>query len=471
MLELVESILGVQSDVMGWIVGVTFICLALAFFCGAIFPGNRGRKWRTQTPAALTGIGMLGTFAGITYALWNLEIATDMTASISDFLEGMKGAFWTSLGGLSASIFFRALVALGWVVGGGGQRVPDPDLEKVLVALNAIHTAIAGKSDGSLSSGIERVGVQLHDGFNKQQESLDAVRQALGGDDEGSVSRRLDAMRVELSERLEALRGAQIEGFGKLDTLTETIREAIGDNLKALIAELHDSIGKEFRESINRLVTDIERALIDQFGKTFVQFNDATQAIKRWQEEHRGHVEKMTQAFNAATDGMASIAENCAQIPVTMDSLGQGVKVIQHDVGLLNGQLEAFASLRAQAEQSFPTIKKHLDGIGEDLASSAKGLSGMQGTIERALQEAEASVKRTVEAHSADVKDMAGKMRSTIEEAQRQSADKALSAVKSTMDKFANEVSQEMDRIVREWGGNMVGIAERCNQVLDERRR
>ena len=439
-----------------WVVGGL---LAFLFLSGCL-----GQKVRRQAPAMMTSIGILGTFAGIYVAMLPLDFSpAHMNDSVTALVNGMKTAFLTSLMGLGASILFRGAIALGL-----HRKAPkSPAEDSVLSALSDIRAAIAGKDDDSLASQVSGLRLNVKDSASAQGQKLDSLLQAVGGTDEGSVAGRLDRMRLDVTERLDGLRDAQADGFGKLDALTETIREALVKNLQNLIAELHESVGKEFKESLNRLIQDIEKALIEQFGKTFVEFNEATQALKKWQEDHLAQVERLTEAFNIVANGIETIARNCERIPPTMDRLQEGVSMARQDVDTLNRQLEAFASLRKQAEQSFPLIKQNLDAIGNDLRSSAAGFNTTKDFIENAFKEATASAMRTMETHAADVKEMAASMKGAVEEAQRESANEALSIVKTSMEAFSQEVQRELGRIHRDWGGNMIAIAERCKDAID----
>ena len=108
---------------------------------------------------------------------------------------------------------------------------------------------------------------------------LDAIKQAISGDDDSS-----------LVTQFQKLRDENRDGFSKLDSLNETIRDALLKNLDSLIEDLREIIGKQLGDALKNLIENIEEALIKQFGKTFREFNEATQAIKRWQEEHRNQV-------------------------------------------------------------------------------------------------------------------------------------------------------------------------------------
>lgn len=392
--------------------------LAFLFLTGLLFQGMR-----QQAAAIMTSIGILGTFVGI-YVAMPQDFTTDTTRSAGELLDGMKTALLTSLMGLGSAVLFRVFIAFGW-----HREAPSSTAEdSVLSTLTDIRTAIAGK------------------------------------DDEGheSLANQIGQLRVNITGRLDRLLVVQANGFGKLNALTETIRETLVENLQKLIADLNESVGIEFRESMNRLIQDIEKALIDQFGKTFVEFNEATQALKEWQEDHRSQVEQLTTAFNTAATSIETIARNCERIPPTMDRLYEGLSMARQDVEALNRQLEVFADLRKQAEQFLPTIKQNFDSIGDDLANSAAGLSGMKDVIEDAFKRADESAKRTMDTHAADVVKMTASMRSSVQDAQNE----ALSIIKSSMGQFSEQVQQRMKDVAESWGREMVAIAEACGDAI-----
>ena len=426
----------IQLRTIEWVV---IGLLASLFLAGSLF-----HKTRQQAPAMMTSIGILGTFAGIYVAMLPLDFSPlNMNHSVTALVNGMKTAFLTSLMGLGAAILFRFTTALGW-----HRKAPSPADDGVLSALSDIHTAIAGKDDDSLTSQISRLRLNVKDSGGAQEKALEGLLHAVGGSEEGSLAWRLDRMRLDVTEHLDQIQAIQSDGFEELKVLTETIRE---------------SVGKALTESLDRLIRDIEKALIEQFGKTFVEFNEATQALKKWQEDHRAQVEELTQAFNLAATSIESIAQNCAYIPSTMDRLQEGLSLARQDVEALNRLLEAFASLREQAERSFPLIKQNLDAIGDDLRESAAGFNDMEEKIEEAFKAAQASAMRTMETHAADVKEIAAHMKGNINEAQQE----ALNVVTTTMDGFSRRVKLELERITESWGGDMVAIAKQCKELID----
>jgi len=375
---------------------------------------------RQAIPPLMTSLGILGTFMGIFVALEPLEFTPGkINESVSALLSGMKTAFVTSLLGLLSAIVFK--VSFSFKPSAKGKTSPE-------------HQDLVGHLDG--------------------------IRQAISGEGDSS-----------LVTQMQKLRDENRDGFDNLRGLSETIRGALVENLENLIGEIRDIIGRQLGESLQGLVRSIEKALIEQFGKTFVEFNEAVQALKKWQEDHREQVEQLTKAFDKTARGIEKIREECAYIPQTMEKLHPLLESANKQVMDLTARLEAFAGMKRQAQESFPVIKENLDQIGENLRSSAAGFQGLEETIKSSFQQAEQQVKAIVVQHTDDIQSMAGSMRETMEKSQREVADKVDGIIAAAIERYAEQTSAELDRIAKAWGGNLVSIAEECAKAIDGRRR
>ena len=356
---------------------VVCVCTALFLF-SFVF-----RTVRDIAPALMVSAGIIGTFWGTFIALGDFQTGAEsggnldhdaMVNSIPTVLGGMKSAFVTSLIGL----FFGFVSKIGFRF--IPEKTPDalPHEQNVLDLLGDIKSGISGESDKSLSSQIERLQAEYREGAAE-------IKQSIAGDGDSSVA-----------SQLIKLRNANSEGFKNLDSrmagLAEAIGETLVDSLNSLIGELRETILNQLaeqlkktdellREKLSEMLDRIEKALIDQFGETFKQFNEATQAIKKWQEEHRAHVEQLTAAFQTTAEGITRIRVECESIPATMEQL-------RTLMGELDERLRAFADMKKSAEESFPVIKGHLDSIGADLKKSAEGFSGLEETITRSYEQA-----------------------------------------------------------------------------------
>ncbi len=66
---------------------------------------NRFQGLTSYAPTLLTSLGILGTFSGILVGLMDFD-PKNIDGSIEFLLNGLKTAFFTSLIGMTASIFF-----------------------------------------------------------------------------------------------------------------------------------------------------------------------------------------------------------------------------------------------------------------------------------------------------------------------------------------------------------------------------
>lgn len=400
---------------------------------------------RQSIPSLMTTLGILGTFMGILIALAPLDFsAGQINESVQKLLEGMKTAFMTSLFGLASAIVFKF-----WHQA-------------------SIRSQAQKSTEQNLAS------------------HLDAIRQAISGEGDSS-----------LVTQIQKLRDENRDGFAKLDGLTETVRDALAKNLEDLTQEIRDIIGKQLGESLQLLIENIEKALIEQFGTTFVQFNEATQALKKWQDDHRQQVEQLTATFAQTAQGIEKISAECAHIPGTMENLRRILEAVNSQVADLTARLEAFSEMRQKAIDAFPEIKKNFDKIGDDLRSSAEGFNGLESVIQKTQQDAKESVELIAQSYAKNVEKMtsdmfktmeksqqevtanaeryakhveetANGMRETMTNSQREAADRIAAIIDAAMKRYADEVSAQLDQIARSWGENLVSIAERCAESIRE---
>ena len=393
-------------SVFGHVEGETVVLIILAGLVLLLLLSITGVISRQATPGLMTSLGIFGTFWGVFIALHPLDFSpSKMNDSIASLLQGMTTAFLTSLLGLG----FGIVMKFWWSRSASAQKSRSPE-----------HKDIVGQ--------------------------LDAIRKAISGEDDSSMVTQMQKLRDE-----------NRDGFKKLDGLAKTIQDALVKNLENLIKEIREIIGKQLGESLKKLIENIEEALIKQFGATFVQFNEAVQALKKWQEDHREQVEQLTTVFKEVATGIEKIKDDCAKIPLMMDDLGKIVEKTKEQLDELSERVEAFAEMKQQAVESFPMIKANLDKIGEDLKNSAEGFQGLETTIKSVFETSEREARVLTE-----------NMRSAMEQAQRDTAQQVEAVITQAAQQFSTNINNEIDRLTREWGNNMVSIAERCQETILE---
>lgn len=326
---------------------------------------------RQTIPGLMTSLGIFGTFWGVFIALYPLSFEpNEMIASIQSLIDGMKTAFLTSLFGMGSAIITKAIWSRGASTS-AAKKSWSPEHQDITKHLTDIKNAISAEGDPSLTTEMQK------------------------------------------------LRVVNLEGFAKLDGLAEAIHNALIENLGNLIQEIRDVVGKQLGESLRQLVDSIQEALIEKFGTTFVQFNEAVQALNKWQQDYRRQVEQLTAAFEQSVQGIQSIRDNCETIPEAMNQAAQIIGTMQVQLGALEQNLAAFEKMRENAEEALPAIGAHLDQIGQDLEKSVAS------------------------------------MRTSLQD--------SITAIGET---FATQMNAETDRVVTLWGNNMAAIAEQVAEKI-----
>ena len=396
--------------------GGGFIILMLLLVCGLYVVGVRRRDFRNMLANAMTSLGILGTFCGIFIALQGLNFQPgDIEKDVFSLVRGMRVAFVTSLIGIGATLLSRATWRFWNQKETGEKGVDSPDKNIV--------------------------------------ERLDAIKNAIAGDGDSSMVTQMQKMRDE-----------NRNGFEKLDGLSETIRVSLVDNLSNLIKTIQEDVAKKLVDSVGGLADEIRRAFSEQLGKAFEDFNAAMQAIKKWQEDHRQHVEQLTEAFEKSAQGIERIRADCESIPKTMGDLRVMVEAANVQQKELAEHLRIFAEMKTKAEESFPAIKANLDKVGDDLAASAKSFDGLAEKIQEAFRLAQTETQRVAEQHAANVEKMAANMREKMEQAQRDAAD----GIRKSVAESTQQMTSEIDRVAKAWGNNLVSIAQECAKMIEQ---
>ena len=429
-------------------------------------------KWRDISPTLMMSIGIIGTFWGTLIAL--SEFQTDgigdgdninrktMVENIPAVLGGMKTAFVTSFIGLVAAFISKIV----FIVIPREAPLPLPVEQDMKALLKEIKDGIIGESDKNLSS-------QLSILQSEYRDSAKELKQAIAGDTESSIAGQLTELRKENIQGFETL-------DGRLNGLAETIKVSLVDNMKALMEQIEDVIVNQLTEQLKRtndllhkqlseMLDRIENALIQEFGKTFKQFNEATQAIKKWQEEHKEHVEQLTAAFRETAQGIGKIRADCERIPATMQELTRLM-------GELDERLKAFAEMKAQAKESFPIIKENLDAVGNDLRAAAAGFEGANKHVKEVGDEINKAIKKISETaqtmvkesknvstqHTKQMQEITTQVQKSIVECTEQTRE---SLTKMTAD-YTKAVSGVIAEITEKWGDNMLGIFEKAEEII-----
>lgn len=292
-----------------------------------ILPKLRGQWLLPAVPGVLLGLGILGTFLGLTQALPHAgtsfvseptgvsqgsAVSTTGRAQeridqqIDSMTNALALAFKTSLWGLSLSMLFTVLLRR--FEGAFAQE--ESELDRV------VHEAFAWVGPDELSA------LALH----KQAHALGELRSELSTlsvDLSDVLGRGIDRMQSAAVESAATARKEQAEALGKIASDLSSILEQGLDNIARSSADAATLVTSEQREALAQIVTEIGQKLREGVGEQVAALVEAVESARRSQAEVAnaiaqalGQIETsslrhaaLLERIDATAGSLASIAE------------------------------------------------------------------------------------------------------------------------------------------------------------------
>lgn len=241
-------------------------------------------------PNALLTAGVLGTFIGIALGLITFDL-DNIDSSIADLLEGLKGAFWTSIVGMISSLFVNGYVKSLLFKKGSELKVPESDEVKAIKAFHAEMQQLAEKS------------------MAVQMESTTLLTEKLGG--------FVDQIAQTNSTSMQEL-------VSSLDRKTDEIVRTMRSNSELMVARFDDFARLLAQANVEALKTSFEE-LVSQFNETFQSlisslveqnFQELTASVEQlneWQRQNKEDLETTYDIIDALLKGSNELIEKVDQ--------------------------------------------------------------------------------------------------------------------------------------------------------------
>lgn len=374
----------------------TYICVGLIFCCFVaawiyiLYSNRKGelknrQRWIEFLPTAISSLGVLGTFAGITLGLWFFK-ENELEESIPFLLGGLKTAFFTSLAGMVGSIILGRVV--NHLFDELDKNTPSSSEEAMKEICAAIQTSSTASTTAisqlqqSLTSAMNQQTV-LFNTLNTSMQSLSrwlenidnktAVVQQMAtasATSSQAIEQKIEVQTAAITaetaaitaqtavlSRVESLSGELLEtsnaqaGIAQ-ETLSETHR--FSSIMRGYIDEIEDEMGKtnalltekfdEFaellkksntealKEAMENLVTEFQtemRELISRLvQENFEQLNESVKNLNTWQQENKEMISMLTAQYK-------EMAENFARTDHTLTSVSENTRELVGSGGRL----------------------------------------------------------------------------------------------------------------------------------------
>jgi uncharacterized membrane protein len=309
------------------------------------------RDDHSNIPSILTSIGVIGTFAGITLALQDLDsfqAGNDLDAMMKGamtLIEGMKTAFYTSLVGL-----ILAALSMGILSKRRGDRNKEEHaiftkISEILVEASPIEVLYQLASPEK----IEADKAAMH-AAQSMQEAAQAMSESLSGFNADVIAERVgEAITTTLEDKM-------LPTFNHMNKSLESIQQRMEnqnqDVLETMIADLRDKViapmadvvidsthaNKELSEAVNKLQNDLIQVtsslestvghinksaehLVEQSQKLLESKNDVMELVEMVGMNKAASFNKLEQVAKHLHGTVSELDQNYNAVQASLNSL------------------------------------------------------------------------------------------------------------------------------------------------------
>ena len=445
-------------------------------------------------PGMLVGLGLLGTFLGLTIGINGFKADTQeqVMDSIHNLLPGMWMAFLTSVLGMLCSIAFTMRY----------KKVSNR-FRKQLLQFNDTLDDAYYIDDISRLSGVIReqfdcrkedgtcvpLGQAVREILTENEEQTKALK-SFSSDLAVSLSGVLDdVLSRQMQDKIQPLLQSLVD---HLDELGKKIQAPASDMVGAVVEDLKNSMMKvvdEFRQGLSgQATTDLEN-LSKQLGET----SQAMAALPKDMENISSTLQTVIQDVKAvisdisntnASDRNAAMEQMQEQIKFATSSIGDAVDAVR------NVMTQMTQSSKTSADDIMKKMSEAMEGMTQRLEDATGHISdALKSNIGQIVGDMAAKQAEMIEGVKAAVDKIAG-TGSSVNESVMKSIDEAIKGVKDVMGQVsesslkasqdainkmteaADKLDQHLDSALSRISGNVGGItdtmASRMNELLGE---
>lgn len=342
----------------------------------------------------LVGLGLLGTFLGLTLGVHNFDTANvqNIQSSIQSLLNGMSTAFMTSLLGMGFSIIYTLVekrnrnLLLGSITDLTDRLDKEFYIDDQRLMLKLLEPQLTFVNESG-----ERIPVSLaiRDMLkeNEQQSkalksfSTDLAMQLNDGFDE-ILSRQMQARIIPLMENVDATTKTIIEHIDRTaeimaspaTDLIGTVVDELKRSMESLINEFRDNISNSASNELQHLVASLSEATTSMtlFPKNL---EDVTTALQLTMEDVKDSIAEISNSSaNANADAMKQMQE---QVSFATTSLSNVMKEVKDIV----------TSMTQTSEQSSQIMVNKMTAASEQMGTFLNGIiSNMSTSVKTSMQ-------------------------------------------------------------------------------------
>jgi hypothetical protein len=356
-------------------------------------------------PEILTTLGIFGCFTGIALALLDFD-TKNINESVPHLLDGVKTAFWASVFGVlgALTLKFRHRFSKEPIQVSEGEP-KSASLEDVVVSINTLRKSIAGENDSSLIS-------------------------------------QMKLMRQEQNDHSINLRKS-------LDEFAEKVSE-LGS--KALI------------EALQKVISDFNNQLNEQFGENFKQLNLAVEKLVVWQQQYKEELNQLQTVQKQGADDLAKSASifndlvtKAMAYTLSAESLSKLLQTFESQHAILKESQEALNTVLISMKEVEPSFSSKLVDLTETFKT---GTTSITEHIQNQVKELGTQLKTRND-------EMADIVKKMVPEIQKQVNDQITQSQKQLSENFKSldeNLEKELQKSLTTLGQQLTSLSEKFVQ-------
>ena len=454
------------------------------FSVAAFTEGMKGGLW-SGLAGTFTGIGILGTFIGLTIGLAGVDTSSTgaLSSSISGLLGGMSTAFVTSIFGIVSAIVFGVWHSQNMKrFGDAVSRFTDAldqvfirkSVEEILLEELAESRAQRAAMEQLSTDMAISICDHLPDVLDQLAEKMDSAMKGNLDTMLAGLSERQDKQTEQLMQISSNTSSLVSGGFDQLgDVLKKGVgqgAEELGNSLKNLSSDIA-SLAEGIRDILDRSTkasSEANQKTLDALNEAISKMNETMEGMANKQtEETDKNIQRMTALMEEMKTTMkdifdkmaASAKEQRAEIDkIAKDSADQ----TKENLGVINASVkELMAGIANQMQQMQSMVDTHEKHMQETLDQMRQAVSSSGNVVNAAGKTVEAAGKTAkVFVEAAD--DVSMKLKTAAEPLQK--AAQPLQLAAASLDSGVQALAQSMTKQQAE----SKSIADSMQKISDD---
>lgn len=341
-----------------------------------------------------TGIGILGTFVGLTIGL--LGIDTSSTAAlqggISVLLSGMTTAFWTSVVGIGFGLIFNIVYSFILKRMTTAVQTVAAHFERIFTRRTVEEILMEQSSEAQEQTAIlSRLGTDMASALcDRLPEVLEGIADKLNDSLKGDIQQKFDLLLNELhqlnsgaisavADSFNSGAGAQIAGFAKtLEKLSDGMEEILRKSQEA-----NQDANAQIQESLRQVLQEVQTSMSDSLSQQKDGMAESLSQNQLMMQEMRETMQRMAasmeemshKSHSSMTEAAQEMAENAK---LQSDEARKSAQAISESTE------QTLAALGQKISQMQQAMDDHENALRQILLSMEKTMTSSTTLVQNA---------------------------------------------------------------------------------------